>query len=320
MIQSLQPLINRFQKQLGDFHFCAGNIVGFSLLISFAILAFFGVIFDFFFAGTQRIGVILSEVIAFGTPMACLLLLLPKRLPNQPTFNLRLNWGQSKFHGGFWFTIKFALTLSFLSFFVNLIIYAISDSNTFEMSGIFGNMITRSDNNFAVFLAVAIIPALAEELVVRGALFSCFEHEADTSVCILCSGLCFAMLHGSLVNFAGPLIAGCGYAYLTYSYRSVWPAVLAHAIHNLYYLIVNYLLNLYSSFGIWNYFTHISVILFLFSLYFTLRSYEYQIERKTLQPFVKSSDKSILQQFKNLLVKPGMLLFIAVFLIYVLIG
>lgn len=318
MIQSLQSFIQTIQKRLRTVRFSSESIPGLALFISFAILAFFSLIFDFIFSGSQRVGVVLSEIIAFGVPTA-MLLFLPRYIPEQPKLNLRLNLGKSKFNGGLWFTIKFALMLSFLSFLVNLLIYAVSGSNTFEMSGMMGNMLTRSGSNFAVFLAVSAIPALTEELFVRGALFSRFEREADTAVCILCSGLCFAMLHGSLINFAGPFIAGCGYAYLTYSYRSIWPAVLAHAINNLYYLIVNYLLNLYSSFGIWNYFTHISIILFLLSLYFTLRSYEYQIERRALHPFLKSNIP-VAQQLRTVLINPGMLLFAAAFLIHIIVG
>lgn len=316
MNQSIQSAVQMLKTRIKTIRF--SGIPGLALLVSFIILAFFGLIFDFVFSGAQRIGVVLSEIIAFGVPTAALVL-LHRYIPDQPKVNLRLNLGKSKFHGGLWFTIKFALTLSFLSFLLNLLIYAASGSNTFEMGGMMGNMLTRSGRNLAVFLAVSVIPALTEELFVRGALFSRFEREAGTAVCIVCSGLCFAMLHGSLVNFVGPFIAGCGYAWLTYSYRSIWPAVLAHAINNLYYLIVNYLLNLYSSFGIWNYFTHISIILFLLSLYFTMRSFEYQIERGVLQPFAKS-ELPVLQQLKAILANPGMLLFAAAFLFHIIVG
>ena len=73
------------------------------------------------------------------------------------------------------------------------------------------------------------------------------------------------------MNFAGPLLAGIAYAYLTYVFGSVWPAVLAHAVNNLYYMFVLWITDTYAAFGIWNYFAAINGLALLLFLYLSLR-------------------------------------------------
>ena len=133
-------------------------------------------------------------------------------------------------------------------------------------------------------------------------------------VLILLCGVSFAMLHGSLFNFIGPLIAGCAYAFLVYSFDSIWPAILAHIINNCYYYIIKYLVQLYSSFGIWKYFTHINLILFLLTLYLTLRSLETQVQLHTLRPFTPNG-RPVRETLRDCLINPGSFIFISGFLI-----
>lgn len=79
--------------------------------------------------------------------------------------------------------------------------------------------------------ALLFLPALLEELLLRGAVLRDLERCGGAGL-LLC-GLSFAMLHGDLSNFTGPLVAGMIYAWLCLVLDSVWPAVIAHLGNNL---------------------------------------------------------------------------------------
>lgn len=97
-------------------------------------------------------------------------------------------------------------------------------------------------------------------------------------------------------------------------FDSIWPAILAHIINNCYYYIINYLIHLYSSFGIWKYFTFINVILFLLTLYLTLRSLETQIQRGNLRK-MKPNPSTKWDAVRDCVVNPGFFIFISSFII-----
>ena len=77
---------------------------------------------------------------------------------------------------------------------------------------------------------------------------------------------------------------------------------------------LNYLIHLYSSFGIWKYFTHINVILFLLTLYLTLRSLETQVQLHTLRPFTPSG-RPVSEVLRDCLINPGFFIFISSFVV-----
>ena len=285
---------------------------GLMLFACFIILSVCGMGFDFAFSRFPSIGVILIELLAFIPPTYCLY------QAQDDTFqlNFRLKREEKTIPVYLGFTIRFALTVSFLSFLANLLVYMILGANDIDLSNMIITSGLGNQYNFLSFLGIVIISPIVEEIFVRGALFSAFERKAGTMFAIIFSGICFAMLHGSVYNFIGPLIAGCAYAFLVYSFDSIWPAILAHVINNCYYYVINYLVNLYSSFGIWKYFTYINVILFLLTLYLTLRSLETQIQLHTLRSFQpnKKSLREILQEY---IINPGFFIFISSFIITV---
>lgn len=284
---------------------------GLMLFACFIILTVCSMGFDFVFSRFPSLGISLIELLAFLPPAYCMY------KAQDDSFQLNFRWerGRDKnlpMHFGF--VVKFALAVSFLSFLANLVVYVICGANDIDLS----SMITTSGigNRYGLlsFLGVVILSPVVEEIFVRGALFSAFEREAGTIVSIVLSAVCFAMLHGSLYNFVGPLIAGCAYAFLVYSFDSIWPAVVAHIINNLYYYVINYLIHLYSSFGIWKYFTYINVILFLLTLYLTLRSLESQVQLHTLRPLTPNKG-SITATLRDCLVNPGFFIFISTFIV-----
>lgn len=283
---------------------------GLMLFASFVILMVCGMGFDFVFSRFPSLGIVLIELLAFVPPTYCLY------KSQDQNFRLNFRWEKQpdKLPVYFGFTVKFALAVSFLSFLSNLVAYVVCGANDIDISAMITTSGAGNHYGFLSFLGIVVFSPIVEELFVRGALFSSFECRAGTIVSIVLSGVCFAMLHGSLLNFVGPLIAGCAYAYLVYMFDSIWPAILAHIINNCYYYIINYLIHLYSSFGIWKYFTFINVILFLLTLYLTLRSLETQIQRRNLRK-MKPNPSTKWDAVRDCVVNPGFFIFISSFVI-----
>lgn len=286
---------------------------GLMMFACYIILVVCSMGFDFAFSAFPSIGVIVVEVLAFALPAYCI-----SRVQDDK-FQLNFRWKTAGNRGSAWiiefgFVIKFALAVSFLSFLANLLVYMIAGASDVDVS----SMVTTSGvgNQYGLlsFIGIVIISPIVEEIFVRGAIFSAFERQAGTALAIVMSGLCFAILHGSLFNFVGPFLAGCAYAFLAYSFDSIRPAILAHIVNNCYYFIINYLIHLYSSFGIWKYFTYINVILFLLTLYMTLKSLETQIRIGSLKKFQPNPGRTW-DAVRDCLINPGFFIFVSSFII-----
>lgn len=113
-----------------------------------------------------------------------------------------------------------------------------------------------------LILAYAALPAICEEIVFRGILLTEYERHG-VSVSVLMSTLLFAALHFSFVGLPVYLFAGFVLALTAYLCRSVWGAVLAHFLYNLFGLFGQpYIRSFYEITG--------STALFLFVLVFLL--------------------------------------------------
>lgn len=83
-----------------------------------------------------------------------------------------------------------------------------------------------------VFMLIAFLPALLEELLFRGALMGGMRKFGRVFV-ILMSGLTFMMMHNTLEQLPLALSAGICLAYFTYKFRSIWAPVITHFVINL---------------------------------------------------------------------------------------
>ena len=114
-------------------------------------------------------------------------------------------------------------------------------------------------------LAYAVLPALCEEFVYRGIL--CHEYEkGGVTRAVLISSLFFSLLHFNLQNFPVYFFAGVILALTLYATRSVFGAIIAHFLYNLFGLFgqpyINTFYNITSSTRL---FVFIIVMLFLVS-------------------------------------------------------
>ncbi|MBR6794278.1 MAG: CPBP family intramembrane metalloprotease [Clostridia bacterium] len=87
-----------------------------------------------------------------------------------------------------------------------------------------------------IFTSV-LLPALTEELLMRGLVQGEYERYG-TTIGVLLTALLFALFHTNPVHIPSLFVAGVCYGVLTVMFRSVWPAIYAHAINNAVALLV----------------------------------------------------------------------------------
>ncbi|MCH7871584.1 MAG: CPBP family intramembrane metalloprotease [Planctomycetes bacterium] len=79
---------------------------------------------------------------------------------------------------------------------------------------------------------IALVPALCEEFLFRGFLLSSLSTSGRKWTAIAASAVVFGIFHFVLFRFAVTAGLGALLAYLVWQSRSIWPAVLAHLLHN----------------------------------------------------------------------------------------
>lgn len=252
--------------------------------------------------------IMLAEIVAFLIPTFLLIAPLRKGEP----VGVPLGIGNAR-PRAFGFAALLALSCFFLSFFINFAVLQLTGMAPSQMTptAVQASGITREP--LLYFFAVAFVPGIVEEIFVRGPVQQVFSRFASTGTVIFLSGLVFAMLHGSLQNFIGPLLCGVCYAWLTFTYKSIWPAIWAHIINNVLYLCVLWLTDTYSAYGIWNYVPPICVILFLLFGYLTFRMAEDMLLDGQIPHFQRG--QSLGAAIRSIFGNPASVAFVAAFLV-----
>jgi len=86
--------------------------------------------------------------------------------------------------------------------------------------------------NFGALVAIAIVPALCEELLVRGGLAFALDRARGRWLAVLGSALAFGLLHASPYRFVPTFLLGCSFAAIALHAGSIVPTMIAHALNN----------------------------------------------------------------------------------------
>lgn len=277
---------------------------GLSLFLCFCLLTGTGKLAGHFGGSAPLIA--LAEFISFALPLVLLVL----SMRDQKKLRKRLQPRRMR-KGILGLTVRLGVTVAVLSLFLNFLVYHLAGLVGADLSATPLDAPQSGLSMSARFFIIVVLSSVMEEVYLRGTLFTVHEESVGTSACLIFSGLAFAMLHGSMMNFAGPFLAGIAYAYLTYVSGSVWPAVLAHGVNNLYYVFVLWITDTYAAFGIWSYFAAINALVMLLFLYLTLRELETLLTRGCIPHFEKSAG---LYDLWLLVRNPGMLAFFLAFI------
>jgi sodium transport system permease protein len=87
-----------------------------------------------------------------------------------------------------------------------------------------------SGATWAVLLVVAVLPALCEELLLRGALTLSLRRALGATPTVVVSAVLFAILHGSAYRLLPTFLLGVAFAVMALRAGSIVPGMLAHAL------------------------------------------------------------------------------------------
>ena len=206
-----------------------------------------------------------AEVLIFGIPT----LLLKRYRPLRGLVNLRTKPASTLFSMHVLFT---SLTIAILSFLLQCLVTLPQGRMPAGLSawyripeGIPTGMVW-----FILGMLVLIAPA-AEELFLRGAIFSLYE-KRGTSTAVIMTALAYAMLQRDPEVLPAALAAGFGYGLLLYWTGSVWPVFFAHAVHNAYMMVLGEFALRYPLNAGWTYFVAGNAALLFLCAYVALRT------------------------------------------------
>lgn len=83
-----------------------------------------------------------------------------------------------------------------------------------------------------LFLVVAVLPAICEEVLFRGFLYGTFREHWKSWVAILLSGLLFSVYHMNIVQLLAIWILGCVMAYSVHCSKSIFTSMTIHFCNN----------------------------------------------------------------------------------------
>ena len=89
---------------------------------------------------------------------------------------------------------------------------------------------------------VAVLPAVCEEFLFRGAILSAFERNG-TRRAVIASAALFALLHGSLTGLPAHFLLGRIMGWLVVSCNSVYAGLIYHTTHNAASVILQFVIN-----------------------------------------------------------------------------
>lgn len=94
-------------------------------------------------------------------------------------------------------------------------------------------------------LSTAVLPAVLEEVIIRGIVMQPLRRFGD-KFAIVASALIFGIMHGNMVQIPYTVVAGLFLGYLAVATGSLWPSIILHFINNFYSVA---LLAAYDNFG-----------------------------------------------------------------------
>lgn len=107
-------------------------------------------------------------------------------------------------------------------------LYPVSDRVAEELS----RLLKDPGHPLAMFLVIALLPAVCEELAFRGFILSGWRHLGHRWRAILYSSIAFGLTHAIFQQSIVASLVGCILGYLAVQTGSLWPGVLFHMMHN----------------------------------------------------------------------------------------
>ena len=224
-----------------------GALCGFSIVVYFVMSTLIGLVVAFLYSNTslniefiyeQGLGSwafsSIATVLFIGLPFLVTYIVLRKKkitgiLPLGTTYNTKAST----------YLVVAFLPLTLLStFLINFISIMIQSFMGVEFSSGMEDMAVTNVKDFLFMtLFVAIIPAILEEIAIRGVLLQPLRRFGD-GFAIVVSAVIFSLLHGNMVQIPYTVIAGIYFGYVMVATGSLWPSIILHFLNNFYSVMI----------------------------------------------------------------------------------
>ncbi len=191
----------------------------------------------------------------------------------------------------------------------------------FETVGVYSTYSSVEDpksigDTILMFLSIAVIPPLIEELALRGIVLSNLRKYGN-AFAIIASAFMFGIFHGTAAQILFAFLCGIFFGYITIATESIWPAIIVHAINNSLSCITSVLLQVADDTTANNFYYVFSiggVVLGIFAVLLYIKGYGEH--HKKIMSFNGEEDCITTgQKMKKFLLSPAM---IAVIVLYTL--
>lgn len=135
------------------------------------------------------------------------------------------------------FVLLFGISTSIICALINMGTFALV-KNAVDFGITSSNVSFTSDKMYVLVLTSVILPAVCEELLIRGVALSEYARYG-VSVSVIMTSIVFALFHGNALTLPSLFVAGVFYAVLTHLFKSVWPAIICHIINNAIALFIS---------------------------------------------------------------------------------
>jgi membrane protease YdiL (CAAX protease family) len=223
-----------------------GALCGFSIVIYFVASTLVGVTVAFLnkylpnldFVYEQGLGSwafsSIATVLFIGLPFLATYIVLRKKkitgiLPLGTTYNKKAST----------YLVVAFLPLTLLStFLINFISLMVQSFMGVDFtSGMEDMAVTNVKDFLFMTLFVAVIPAILEEVAIRGVLLQPLRRFGD-GFAIVVSAVIFSLLHGNMVQIPYTVIAGIYFGYVMVATGSLWPSIILHFFNNFYSVMI----------------------------------------------------------------------------------
>ncbi len=124
---------------------------------------------------------------------------------------------------------------SYITYFLSLIGYELSAPDINMPDGALGFVLSM--------LRISVLTAIVEEYALRGHVLGNLRKYGDTYA-VLMSAAIFSLMHGNLIQVPYAMLSGVALGIFTLKTKSIWPAIIAHAIGNGLSVATTYLIKI----------------------------------------------------------------------------
>lgn len=120
---------------------------------------------------------------------------------------------------------------------INFISFVFQSSTGIEFSGGYNETINGPAEIAMSVISVAVLPAVVEEIAIRGIILQPLRRYGDWFA-IIASSVIFSLMHGNMVQIPYTLTAGIIFGIVAVSTGSLWPSIVLHFLNNLFSVLI----------------------------------------------------------------------------------